>query len=174
MSSGGSKIARVPSVQRSLTEIAIQLELMRLRASSPEADLLRTAPNVSAWCPAQHLDHLARSSTSILKRLTTPAPAGRGITLVGWLVLRIGWIPRGRGKSPEKLHGTPASSAALLASFDEMERLVKSADAPSLERSRIPVVRHPKFGGLTPSQALRFVSIHNVHHLRIIEDIART
>jgi DinB superfamily len=163
------------NVQRSFEEISAQLSAMRSRASAPEADLLRTVPKVSGWCAAQHLDHLAKVSSSVLRRLTTTghAPPGRGITFLGRLVLGIGWIPRGRGKSPERLQGTCVAPAELLASLAEMETLMQQVDVARLADSRTPTVGHPKFGGLTPAQALRFISIHNAHHLKILEDIAR-
>jgi hypothetical protein len=163
----------MPSVETSLAEIHGQIADMRVRASAPEADLLRTIPNISAWCAAQHLDHLTRASISIFRKLATPAAVDRGITLAGRIVLGLGWIPRGRGRSPESLRGVCATPDSLLLALDDLEGFAKGVDAAALDATRTPVVRHPKFGGLTPSQALRFVSIHNAHHLAILDDIAR-
>ena len=163
------------SLERSFARITSQIAAMRSLIAGSNEQLHCAADGVSGWCPAEHLDHMAKASSSVLRRLaaTDASAPDRGINLVGRVVLAIGRIPRGRGKSPEKLHGTRADAAALMASLDELEGLARSLSPKTLAAVRTPMVLHPKFGGLTPSQALRFVAIHNDHHLRIIADIAR-
>ena len=164
---------RVQSPAKSLDRITRQLVTMRSLASAPDDDLHCTAAAISGWCPAEHLDHLAKVSTAILRRLSLdPAPIDTSLNLLGRLVLGLGWIPRGRGKSPKSLAGTRVNGEALRVSIAEMDRAVATIDADSMARIPHPVVPHPRFGGLTPAQALRFVAIHNEHHLRIVADIA--
>ena len=170
-----ANIHTVHSLKKSAAQIAQQFVRMRSLAAAPEEELLLTLPNVSSWCSAEHLDHLTKASSSIFRRLSVAdgVPPSSGINLIGRVVLTVGWIPRGRGKSPERLYGSRANGAALLAAIDEAADLAQRLEPHTLERSSAPVVAHPKFGGLTPSEAMRFVAIHNEHHLRIIADITR-
>lgn len=146
---------------------------MRAAASAPETDFLCSVPAVSGWCVAEHLDHMVKVSNSILQavveRQAPPLPSG--ITPVGRIVLTLGWLPRGRGKSPERLWGRRVSSAELLAALQDLEASVDGLDLATLKQSTRPTVKHAKFGGLNAAQALRFVDVHNDHHLQIIDDI---
>jgi hypothetical protein len=87
--------------------------------------------------------------------------------MIGRLVLLTGWIPRGRGKAPEKLRGAVCSAEDLKARLVELDELIDriAAEPP---RNGDPVVRHPFFGGLSFRQALRFLAIHTDHHLKIV------
>lgn len=158
-------------VESTLGDIRRQLAAMRAVAADGRLDL--AAPDISAWCPSEHLDHLLKVTTAIVGRIAggETLSNARGISLLGRIILIIGRIPRGRGKAPERMHGARVDAAALDAALDEAERLVDQLDASVIARRRDPAVRHPRFGGLTPAQALRFVSIHHEHHLRIIDDI---
>lgn len=167
--------SQVHSLRKSIAQIAQQFVRMRSLAAAPEEQLLLTVPGVSSWCSAEHVDHLSKASSSIFRRLSVAdgAPPRNGINLIGRVVLTVGWIPRGRGKSPERLYGLRANGAALLAAIDEADDLAQKLEPQALEQVSAPMVAHPKFGGLTPSEAMRFVAIHNEHHLRIIADITR-
>lgn len=147
---------------------------MQRLAGEPEPRLFRAVPAVSTWCSVEHLDHLVKVSGMILRLLITAseaAPLPKRITPLGRLILVLGWIPRGRGKSPTRARGERVTAATLQTSLQELDALVERLDVQLLATSRTAVVPHPKFGGLTPSEALRFVVVHNEHHLRIIRDI---
>src|SRR5215213_90841 len=75
--------------------------------------------------------------------------------LVGRLVLLLGWIPRGRGKSPSRLIGTRADGAEIEAALLRLEQELDALPADGLHGSRGKIVPHPLFGALTPPQALR-------------------
>lgn len=162
------------SPQATITRIRKQLQRLRDAARVPEGELLRTVPAVSGWSPAEHLDHLGKVTKSILLRLTAPERVDRPLSMMGRVILTLGWIPRGRGTAPERLRGTRVSGSELLNVFDELETLVEKIDCASLARSRDAVVPHPRFGGLTGAQALRFAAIHIEHHVKIIDEIVRT
>lgn len=151
-----------------------QLERLRTLARMNDDELRATSP-ISAWSPAQHLDHMVKVSsalTGLILNFETPRLA-RGITITGRAVLALGWIPRGRGKAPERLHGTHVTRDELLASLDALAAKVQRVDATHLVASRGPIAPHPIFGGLTPRQALRFITVHNNHHMRIVRDVLR-
>ncbi|HYR29191.1 MAG TPA: DinB family protein [Thermoanaerobaculia bacterium] len=157
---------------RSLARIRKQLTAMRALASRTEPELLAVAP-CSGWSPSEHLDHSIKVTASIVSRLLDlDAPRGaRGVSAVGRLIMLVGRIPRGRGRSPERLTGTRQTAADLQASLTKLERKLDLLAAQHLEPARGPIVPHPRFGGLTPPHALRFAEIHTDHHLRIIDDI---
>ena len=93
--------------------------------------------------------------------------------MLGRTILFLGWIPRGRGKSPDRVRGERTTGSLLQTALQEMDTLCGQLAIAKIAGSRVPIVPHPKFGGLTPAQALRFVVVHNEHHLRIIKDIRR-
>lgn len=146
-----------------------------MRELTRSAELSSRNERVSTWCLAEQIDHCTKVTASVVEVLADPnAPAlPHGVNFLGRLVLLLGWIPRGVGKTPKRLTGTPASASDLDAG---LARLVEAFDALPFERlrsSRVPIIRHPKFGGLTPPQALRFLVVHTHHHLKIVDDILR-
>ncbi len=154
------------SASKSLARIREQSA--RIRAILGTREL--TAPvTQSAWCVAEHLDHTLKVTTSTLQVLLKSElpPLPKGINLVGRMVLLFGWIPRGRGKAPEKLVGTTATSDELKTRLSELDDVIARVGAEP-PRDATPVLRHPMFGGLTFAQSLRFVAIHTAHHLKII------
>lgn len=159
--------------QQTLARIRTQIERMRALARSPEAQLCARQERISAWSPAEHLDHMYKVSMSIVRRITEEGakPSRRGINFMGRAVLLLGWIPRGRGKTPERLSGAVCTGAHIEASLGRLEQALDTLPVDAVDSSRLPIVPHPFFGGLTPSQALRFIVIHTKHHQRIIDEI---
>lgn len=158
-------------MKANLPRLKSQFARMRSLVASGDEGLLVTCDAVSGWCPAEHVDHLAKVSTSIFDRILSKGVIDnpKPLSFIGRLILLIGWIPRGKGRSPEKLHGKRADHATLLASLSAAEALLARLDGFPLGNA--PSVPHPRFGGLTPAQALRFVEVHNEHHLKIVRDI---
>ena len=146
---------------------------MRALARSPEAQLCARQERISAWSPAEHLDHMYKVSMSIVRRINDEEakPSRRGINLMGRVILLLGWIPRGQGKTPERLSGAICTGAHIEAALGRLEQALDTLPLDAVDASRSPIVPHPLFGGLTPSQALRFIVIHTKHHLRIIDEI---
>lgn len=162
------------SAQSSLDRIRQQLAAMRALADSADGQLF-AASRLSAWTPAEHLDHLTKVTASVVNRLLQQdAPrVDAPLSVLGRIILALGRIPRGRGRAPERLRGARASAAELHASLTKLEGKLDELEEAHIAETRGAVVPHPRFGGLRPSQALRFVAIHNDHHLRIIADILR-
>jgi len=157
---------------KTLARIRQQLDRIRALATTPEPQLFAARPDVSAWCAAEHLDHILKVSAAIVGRVreANPPPEKRGISFLGRVILACGWIPRGRGRSPARLVGTRCAGSDLTASLAKLEISIARVE-PEMVALRSPTVPHPMFGGLTPSQALRFVFIHNAHHLKIVDEI---
>jgi hypothetical protein len=157
---------------KSLDRMHRQLAAMRTLADSPERDLFAES-RISAWTPSEHLDHLIKVSASVVNRiLQSDAPhSDKRLAPLAHVILVLGWIPRGRGKAPERLRGARVAGADLHAGLTKLEGKLDELSEPHLADSRGPIVPHPRFGGLRPAQALRFAAVHNDHHLRIIADI---
>lgn len=84
-------------------------------------------------------------------------------------MLLTGHIPRGRGRSPDVvLPRQDISPDELLTLLDQCKLII--ADVDHLDASTW--FRHFAFGVLKRDRALRFVRIHNQHHLNIISEIA--
>jgi hypothetical protein len=160
---------------RDLRQLEAQLELVDALAAGGAETVTARAPAVSGWSVAQQLDHALKVAEFALARVVAAgAPLPRGINLLGRVLLAVGRIPRGRGKSPPAARGEERSPAELAAAVARVRGLVAQLrDRPELLATRSPLVKHPYFGGLSPVQALRMVEIHTDHHLRIVADIRR-
>ena len=136
-------------------------------------------PVVSAWSPAQHLHHVAKINAQIFEGLLAacrgeaPPSTEGGINLVGRLVLTMGRMPRGKGRTPRRFEppDTPAHAdldALLTCSHETLDALEPHLPA----FARLPGRwRHKVFGPLNARQIFRFARIHTMHHLYIIRDI---
>lgn len=150
-------------------------ELDRLEPWLDHPDPARRHETVSSWCVGQQVDHTLKVAASILERLGQDGKEPKTpISFEGRVVLALGWIPRGVGKAPELSHGVLRPPGELRAAMAGVRALVERLrQEPARISHRRRTVRHPRFGGLTPAQALRFAEIHTRHHLKILRDIDR-
>ncbi|HVG22778.1 MAG TPA: DinB family protein [Thermoanaerobaculia bacterium] len=155
-----------------MAELArIRGQLERVRALCGDGRLFDVNARVSRWSPAEHFDHLLRVTISVVDRLSSPESLPGKISLVGRTILAIGWIPRGKGRAPERLAGKRTSHDVLQRALEKVTAAVGAIDAAAVDAARHRNVPHPRFGNLTPSEALRFTRVHNEHHLKIVRDI---
>ena len=166
--------AASPRLLRLYRRVGAQIDELTARCGGPEEALALQRPEVSGWAVGQHLEHLGITGAQIVgaveKALEKEPGGGPGVW--GYLVFSTGRIPRGRVKArPE---WTPAdvdasraraSVAALAERFLAVEPLL-----PAIERGR-GSVRHPILGPLTSRRWLRFLEIHQHHHLAIVRDV---
>jgi hypothetical protein len=157
---------------RSQSTIGIEMKddlgLEHFRTAAGRAAL--RVEGVSGWSIGMHIDHccLAMIGTGQALETATLPPPRAGFSLPKLFVFRSGRIPRGRAQSPDYVRPRPdVGPEELLAELDKSERAVLEA------RQLDPQVwfRHFAFGVLRRDDALRFIGIHNRHHLKIIEDI---
>jgi hypothetical protein len=135
---------------------------------------------VSAWSVGDHLEHMQRVGRSVLgvldKLRAEPRPGpGPAIRPAGRLVLFLGVIPRGRARATKFVEpqGLPRESLqAELGALHARLAALGPEQLAALEgiEGRLP---HPIFGGLDARQWLRFLEIHQHHHLKIVRDIER-
>lgn len=130
-------------------------------------------PAVSAWSVGLQLEHALLVSEGIASILEGRAPAtDTGINMIGRIVLVTSMVPRGKGQAPDafrpeapRIDSHPQRIAAL------RERLAAvDADLPAL-RADPRRFAHPAFGGLTRSQWLKLMRLHQDHHAAIVRDI---
>lgn len=167
-------------VARSFARLAEQGREMAALAAGDDAALCVRAEGVSKWAVAQQLEHLGLTGSrvmdgieAILSDPDTP-PRGRP-TPGGWMVLLTGRIPRGRVQarpewsppeaSPERARGAVAMLAERTAAL--------AARAPEIAAARA-TRPHPVLGQFDARRWLRFLVIHQEHHLRVVRDIRTT
>ncbi len=142
--------------------------ITQLRSFLPRSAV--TAPNVSAWHVGMHLHHCALSICGICKQLIasdSPMPRA-GFSPVRSLMLITGWIPRGRAQSPEAvIPKYDIGTDEIVTLLDQGQALLSTAS--SLDRGRWFI--HPMLGPMTRKQTLRFIAVHNHHHLKIMREI---
>jgi hypothetical protein len=137
--------------------------------------LARRAPAISAWSVSEQVDHLLKVRRSIFELLLSQPPTlPHGMNLPGRIAFTLGWIPRGMGKSPERLRGQAKTAEELRAATAVgAESYARLRQAEAVVASPARVLPHPRFGGLTALEALRFADIHDRHHLKLVRDIRR-
>jgi hypothetical protein len=126
-------------------------------------------PAVSKWSVGMHVHHCCLAMIRMCQALeasTPPIPPSKS-SMRAKAIFFIGRIPRGRGKSPEAALPTDISAEELESLLDRAERMV--LEAQDLDPKCW--FKHFAFGVLDRDKTLRFIRIHNRHHLRIIRDI---
>ncbi len=146
------------------------LGLGELRRCASEASVLR--PEVSKWSVGMHVHHCCLAMIGVCDSLVAsePPPPRSGFSLITSAIFLTGRIPRGRGKSPEQVlprEGIEPDELAHL--LDQAERGIRMVREARADRW----FRHFAFGVLDRDRTLRFLQIHNRHHLRIAHDILR-
>lgn len=146
-------------------------EIDRMAQGEPK-QLALQRQSVSKWSVAEQLDHAVRVCSSILLKVHEPSEMiPQKLNWIGRLILLVGYIPRGRGKSPKTLLPVPCSQEQLRQSVGETRALLERVLAGKSSESSDRIVRHPLFGGLTAKEAFVFANIHTRHHLAIVRDI---
>jgi DinB family protein len=148
-----------------------------------DADLALTVPGVSRWSVGQQLDHLSRVGTNVLTAMGKAVETGTfgevetrlRMKFVGKALLGAAWFPRGVARAPRSAMPDGASEPAeirfRLTAMREAMGTLRGRGAEVLAmRTRM---KHPRLGGLTPRQWVRFLFVHQRHHLKIVRDIRR-
>jgi hypothetical protein len=164
-------------VATSFARLAEQGREMAALAGESNAALSARAGGVSAWAVAQQLEHLGLTGGRVLDAIEailadpeTP-PRGRP-NPPGWMVLLTGRIPRGRVKTRPEWSPPEASPErarqAVAALAGQIGALAARAGEIAAARATRP---HPALGQLDARRWLRFLAIHQEHHLRLVRDI---
>ena len=132
----------------------------------------RHNPKVSSGDVAWHIDHCCRVMTGISKALhnSNPKDFKSAWNFGRFVVLTSGSIPRGRAKAPQSVQSQDEIT------IDNLENLFRAANENiTLLHSLNPNSHflHPYFESLNLKQSIRFIEVHNNHHLKIIRDIMK-
>jgi len=158
-----------PDLQRALDALRAGV------AGLDESALARRPPE--GWSVAQVLEHLARGyagTAYILNRcLEQGRTKARPVTwrdrVGGFVVVDLGWLPRGR-QAPEVTRPSDAPSGDVLAQAEAALRLLDATAARVEARfgPRTRLANHPLLGPFDVRQWRRFHFIHTRHHLKQI------
>ncbi len=161
--------------RRDLAKILAQTNTLESLLAD-EKTAAASRPNISGWGVGEHVEHLLIADRGTLeaidRMLTGSLDSGGSPTAAGRLILAVGRIKRGIGKSPAPVRPRGTDLATVR---DMLTNIRSSLDALGNQTEAITACRatapHPVFGHLRPAQWLRFIDFHHRHHLRIIDDI---
>ena len=125
---------------------------------------------VSKWSVGMQIEHCLVGTRGICSALVNSKPYTGKIKkgFVRRLILLTGIIPRGRGKSPNAVipndQTTESALRELLAEASLSAQKAAESDCDCWWK-------HFAFGVMKRDEALKFVEIHNKHHLKIVSDI---
>lgn len=164
------QIKAIKKVARSQEVKVLDGLLIRLSEKIGQAD--RIEPKVSAATVGWHIAHSLITLDAVVQLLAKSdpdTPRGR-VNFSGWVVLNLGWIPRGKGKAPRASRPKEQIDVpSLAARASETRERIKQL--PELNKNQY--FQHPYFGDLNLKRTIRFLEIHTKHHLKIIEAILR-
>lgn len=146
----------------------IRTQIVELRGLVPQKDV--EATDISGWSVGMHVHHCGLAMSAIAGSLIAcdePAPAREPGPRAS-LILETGLIPRGAARTPDAAIPTRGVRGRIL------EEILDESEA---RLDRLPPVRdhcwfrHFALGVLVKRDAVRFMSVHNAHHLSIVADI---
>lgn len=166
--------AAPPRLARLYRRVGAQIEVMGARCSGADERLLAHRPEVSGWAVAQHLEHLGMTGGRVFDAIgigLDGGPAGRP-GFWGYLVLVSGRIPRGRVRARREWTPAGADAGRARGAVADLGRRFAALEAhlPAIATAA-GTARHPILGPLTPRRWLRFLEIHQRHHLAIVHEI---
>lgn len=150
-----------------------------LTLASSDATLAAKAPQVSGWTIGQHVEHIALVNFHLNQRIvdalkTPPQNADQRPRFGAYIIFWFGYIPRGKAQAPTAVVPQGLSPDALRLKLKENREALAALESRLAEietsRGRTP---HPFLGMFTAKQWLRFIGVHNHHHLKIIRAIQK-
>ncbi len=119
---------------------------------------------------AWQLDHCLNVLISIPKALSqTKEKEIKPKPTISWYILgSLYWIPRGKARSPKIVAPEgELTEEKIRGKIKEAEKAFKALAV----LNKNATFRHPYFGDLNKSKAIRFMGMHTHHHLKICRDI---
>jgi hypothetical protein len=175
-SAAGGRAAGLAAV---FDRLAAQHGEMAARLAEDDGSLAALADRVSGWSVAQQLEHLGLTGNKVLDALDailgepgTP-PRGRP-NLAGRLVLLVGRIPRGRVRTKPEWDPPDSSRERAREGVKTLAARTAALASRAAELTAARATRpHPVLGHFNARRWLRFLVIHQDHHLRVVHDIRR-
>lgn len=128
---------------------------------------------VSKGTVGWHLAHVLMVVGSVYKQLEMSDPSSYKwkFNTVRTLVFTINGIPRGKGKSPDRVRPDDHITQ------EEVQKRLKAVRAMMEKFEALPKganFNHLYFGMLTRGETKKFIKIHTNHHLKIVKDILKS
>ena len=138
--------------------------------------LARRDESISTWSVGEQLEHVAKVDGGIydaIERLLADSSVGQGGPKnPARIMFLLGFIPRGRGRSPAPYVATGVDADEVRTMLEQRREawgdFERRLDELVQSGARFP---HPALGAFDAAQWLRFAQIHARHHQKIIEDI---
>ena len=127
-------------------------------------------PAISAWSVGMQIHHALLATIHISQFLTdsTPGEKKQSFSVPRSLILLTGKIPRGRGKAPKRSLPNQDITAQDL---DELLTRARTVLDAASQSDPACWWKHFAFGVMRRDTAIKFIHVHNRHHLSIITDI---
>ena len=128
--------------------------------------------NVSAAAIGWHIEHSLLTVNAIIDQLKKSNPADYiwKFNFTRTLVFTINKIPRGRAKAPKVVQ--PKNSITMGTLKLHINNTKENITALQTLQTNNHF-EHPFFGKLNLKPAIKFLSLHTNHHLKIMKDIAK-
>ena len=148
----------------------LQKELDILEGLIPKSKAINTS--VSKANVAWHIDHSLKVINAVVKNMQDSDTAlyKDNFSLVGKLLLKFKYFPRGKAKAPKYV--TPPETILkddIVLQLTEARALIKTIS--SLDNNAY--FKHPLFGNINKSRVVQFLEAHTSHHLKIVKSILK-
>lgn len=150
--------------------IALENSLKRLESYIP--NLEHRNPKISKANVAWQLDHSLKVFNGVASVLQESDPNlyVDNFTFMGKILLQLNFIPRGKARVPKYL----ASPEIILKEALLEQLALAKAHILAIEKlDKNAFFKHPLFGNVNKTRALRFLMVHTHHHLKIVRAILK-
>jgi Protein of unknown function (DUF1569) len=149
-----------------MKSLIAQIKELESHIGNQKLESLQVSASNVGW----HIDHCLLVIINIVEVLkkSNPDTYKWKFKPIRTVVLTLGKIPRGKGKAPKSV--VPTGNFDV----DAIQEKIKVA-YQKVEETKALVANnnfeHPFFGQLNSKQTIRFLQVHNKHHLLIIDEI---
>lgn len=147
----------------------LQQLLLVLEEKIPHHEKINTA--VSASSVGWQIEHILLTIKIILEGLkkSNPKDYKWKFNIPRVLVYTMKKIPRGKAKAPSIVIPEKYDEATIRHHLQKVKDALKNTE----ELHAKQFISHPFFGHLRMKKTIKFLEIHTMHHLKIIDDIIR-
>lgn len=146
-----------------------QLQLLEQILLSKNVVKTSVSKKSSHWHAAHSLSVIEKVLLITAGKIAAPEIKPQGKPFLKWVILKTGFIPRGKAKAPKAV--TPLNIPPTIDSVNRISNI-------ALLKEEIMHIKphpffHPSLGKFDFDQTLRFLQIHTNHHLKIIKDLQK-
>ncbi len=145
----------------------IELLLQELETKIPLQNILQTS--VSASSIGWHIEHILLTINKIAEAIKTSDADNYTFVFkpLKYIVYLTGKIPRGKAKNPKVVEPEFFDENTLNVHLQKTKTI--NLELENIEKNKY--FKHPFFGNLKLNDTIKFLEIHTIHHLKIINDI---